>query len=346
MDIERFYQIKRKIGRGSFGQVIEASDRITGEDVAIKVEDINTMRPKLQNEKQVYDAIKETNGFPKLICYETDRNYNFLIIDLLGPSLEELFEYCGRQFTLKTTLMLAVDMLNRIEYLHSKDYIHRDIKPANFLMGWERKTKTVYMIDFGLAKKYIDPHTKRHILYEDGKGLTGTVKYVSINTHEGIEQSRRDDIESLGYVIIYFLTGSLPWERVKKTTKQQKYEEIAHLKKVYSIEELCKNHPKEIATYMKYCRGLSFEDKPDYQYLKELLQSAFERNGNQFDRVYDWNIKMFKEKLALIQHGSNICIFKKCGPKTIVPEQNSNEEIIKSSKKVNDIQIINILLIF
>ncbi|XP_067133196.1 uncharacterized protein [Centruroides vittatus] len=292
MDIERFYQIKRNIGRGSFGQVIEASDRITGEDVAMKVEDINTMRPKLQNEKQVYDAIKETNGFPKVICYGTDRNYNFLIIDLLGPSLEELFEYCGRQFTLKTTLMLAVDMLNRIEYLHSKDYIHRDIKPANFLMGWERKTKTVYMIDFGLAlnpktfaKKYIDPHTKRHILCEDSTGLTGTAKYASINTHEGIEQSRRDDVSERFKIIIYFLTGSLPWQSVKKPTKQQKYEEIAHLKKVCSIEELWKNHPKQIATFIKYCRGLSFEDKPDYQYLKELLQSAFEQNGNQFDSL-------------------------------------------------------------
>ncbi|XP_067120337.1 uncharacterized protein [Centruroides vittatus] len=300
MDIERFYQIKRKIGRGSFCLVIEASHRITGESVAIKVEDTNKVQPKLQNEKEVYDDIKETDGFPKLIYYGSDRNYNFFITDLLGPSLKELFEYCGRQFTLKTTLMLAVDMLNRIEYLHSKDYIHRDIKPANFLMGWERKTKTVYMIDFGLAKKYIDPHTKRHILCEDSTGLIGTAKYASINTHEGIEQSRRDDLQSLGYVIIYFLTGTLPWERVKKPTKQQKYEEIAHLKKVCSIEELCKNHPKQIATYMKYCRGLSFEDKPDYQYLKELLQSAFEQNGNQFDRVYDWSIKTFKKRNNLL----------------------------------------------
>ncbi|XP_067130827.1 uncharacterized protein, partial [Centruroides vittatus] len=298
-------EIKRKIGCGSFGQVFEASHRITGERCSHKSGgyqqmDNCTMQHNCKMKRKSTMHIKETDGFPKLICYGSDRNYNFLITDLLGPSLKELFEYCGRQFTLKTTLMLAVDMLNRIEYLHSKDYIHRDIKPANFLMGWERKTKTVYMIDFGLAKKYIDPHTKRHILCEDTEGLTGTAKYASINTHEGIEQSRRDDLESLGYVIIYFLTGSLPWERVKKPTKQQKYEEMAHLKKVCSIEELCKNHPKQIATFIKYCRGLSFEDKPDYQYLKELLQSAFEQNGNQFDRVYDWSIKTFKKRNNLL----------------------------------------------
>lgn len=143
-------------------------------------------------------------------------------MDLLGPSIEDLFVMCNKKFSLKTTLMLADQFVNpiliqlqRIEWLHSKDYIHRDIKPQNFLMGLSKKSHIVHLIDFGLSKKYRDPKTHQHIPYKQNKNLTGTARYASINAHLGIQQSRRDDLESIGYVLVYLVQGYLPWQGVR-----------------------------------------------------------------------------------------------------------------------------------
>ncbi|XP_057797151.1 casein kinase 1-like protein 2 isoform X2 [Salvia miltiorrhiza] len=215
-------------------------------------------------------------------------------MDLLGPSLEDLFTFCSRKLSLKTVLMLADQMLNRLEYVHSKSFLHRDLKPDNFLMGLGRRANQVYAIDFGLAKKYRDSN-HQHIPYRENKNLTGTARFASINTHLGIEQSRRDDLESLGYVLMYFLRGSLPWQGLQAGNKKQKYDRISEKKVQTSIESLCRGYPTEFASYFHYCRSLRFEDKPDYSYLKRIFRDLFIREGFQFDYVFDWTILKYQQ---------------------------------------------------
>ncbi len=228
-------------------------------------------------------------GIPGVRWFGTEGDYNVMIIDLLGKSLEDLFDDCGRRFSLKTVLMLADQLLSRIEIIHSKCFIHRDIKPDNFLIGRGSRKHMAYVIDFGLAKLFRDARTHRHIPYREGKNLTGTARYASLNTHLGSEQARRDDMESLGYVFVYFLKGSLPWQGLKANTKKQKYEKILEKKSRTSIEQLCAGLPAEFRSYFEHVKSLRFEDRPDYDYVKRLFRELFFRKGYQFDNLFDWD---------------------------------------------------------
>ncbi|XP_051981058.1 casein kinase I-like, partial [Xyrauchen texanus] len=154
----------------------------------------------------------------------------------------------------------------------------------------------LFLIDFGLAKKYRDNRTRQHIPYREDKNLTGTARYASINAHLGIEQSRRDDMESLGYVLMYFNRTSLPWQGLKAATKKQKYEKISEKKMSTPVEVLCKGFPAEFAMYLNYCRGLRFEEAPDYMYLRQLFRILFRTLNHQYDYTFDWT--MLKQKAA------------------------------------------------
>ncbi|KAK0094932.1 hypothetical protein PV326_009597 [Microctonus aethiopoides] len=232
-------------------------------------------------------------GIPAIKWCGSEGDYNVMVMELLGPSLEDLFNFCSRRFTLKTVLLLADQMISRTDFIHSRHFIHRDIKPDNFLMGLGKKGNLVYIIDFGLAKKYRDGRTHRHIPYRENKNLTGTARYASINTHMGIEQSRRDDLESLGYVFMYFNIGSLPWQGLKAATKRQKYERISEKKMSTPIDELCKGYPVEFGKYLKYCRQIRFEERPDYSFLRQLFRQLFHQETFTYDYVFDWNMLKF-----------------------------------------------------
>ncbi|XP_075500832.1 casein kinase 1-like protein 10 isoform X1 [Primulina tabacum] len=289
------FKLGRKIGSGSFGELYLGVNIQTGEEVGIKLESVKTKHPQLHYESKIYTHLQGGTGIPNLKWFGVEAEYNVMVIDLLGPSLEDLFNYCNRKLSLKTVLMLADQLINRVEYMHSKGFLHRDIKPDNFLMGLGRKANQVYVIDYGLAKKYRDLQTHKHVPYRENKNLTGTARYASVNTHLGVEQSRRDDLESLGYVLMYFLRGSLPWQGLKAGTKKQKYDKISEKKMLTPIEMLCKSYPSEFISYFHYCRSLRFEDKPDYSYLKRLFRDLFIREGYQFDYVFDWTILKYPQ---------------------------------------------------
>lgn len=153
-----------------------------------------------------------------------------MTMDLLGPSLADMFTFCGQRFSLKTVLMIAVQLIDRFTVLQGKHYIHRDVKPDNFLMGLGSDSKDLYVVDMGLAKQYYNPETKKHIAFRNDKSLTGTARYASVNAHNGLELSRRDDFEAISYVLIYFLKGSLPWQNLVVSEKEERYAVIKNMK--------------------------------------------------------------------------------------------------------------------
>jgi len=289
------YRLGRKIGCGSFGEIFLGTDITNQEEIAIKLESLRTRHPQLLYESKLYRLLQGGVGIPNVRYFGVEGDYNVMVLDLLGPCLEDLFNFCSRKFSLKTILMLADQLLARVEFIHTKNFIHRDIKPDNFLIGLGRKANTICAIDFGLAKKYRDSRTHAHIPYRENKNLTGTARYASINAHLGVEQSRRDDLESIGYVLLYFLRGSLPWQGLKAGTKKLKYEKIRDKKMTTPVNVLCKNFPIEFTKYMNYVRSLGFTDTPDYNFLREMFRDLFNRENYTNDYIFDWTALKYQE---------------------------------------------------
>jgi serine/threonine protein kinase len=229
-------------------------------------------------------------GIPNLLWCGIQKNYNILIMELLGKSLEDLLNLCQRKFQLKTVLMIADQILKRIEYIHNRNFIIRDMKPQNFLIGLEKeKRNTIYAIDFGIAKRYRDPKTGLHINYKEGCDLMGCARFASINALLGIEQSRRDDIEAFGYMMVYLAKGTLPWIGLRAKNMKEKYRKLKERKIETNLIDLCHGLPDELKIIINYAREIQFEDKPDYNLIKKLIKSAMDRNKIKNDQKFEWN---------------------------------------------------------
>ena len=265
------YTLLNKIGEGSFGEVFLTIDN-ENKKYASKVEE-KTSKLRLKAEfniyKKILNKIKEPIGIPNVYTYIETTDYNILVMDLLGISLEAKFNESNRNFNLSTIYAIAVDMVNIISFVHSKGFLHRDIKPNNFLFGNTIPHDKLYIMDFGLSKQYIQD--KSHIDIKFDRNLIGTARYASLNIHWGIEPSRRDDLESIGYILIYLLKGKLPWQGLKGDKHKSQIEKIGDKKLMTSLDTLCEGLHKCFFTYLDYCKKLKFESKPDYEYLLNLF---------------------------------------------------------------------------
>ena len=237
------FKLLKKIGEGSFGQVYSGINEKTKEPVAIKLEPKSLSLNYLKSEA-IYLFMLKGVGIPALKAFGTNKKYNILVQSLLGDSLSSILEKY-KSISLKDTLMIAIQVIERLEYIHSKSLIHRDVKPGNFLIGRE-DPYIIYLIDFGLTKKYRSARTGKHVKYKVTKYYNGTFMFGSVNSLKGIEVSRRDDLECAAYMFIYLMKGTLPWASVKGKNKLEKYEKLIKMKQSYKPEELCVNLPMEI----------------------------------------------------------------------------------------------------
>jgi serine/threonine protein kinase len=237
----------------------------------VKLEPVGARVPQLSYESYLYTIFAGGTGIPRLHWSGSDDFYNILAIDLLGKSLEDLHEAQGRRFSLKTVLMLADQMISCLEFIHNKHFVHRDVKPDNFVMGIGNTVNQVFIIDYGLAKKYRDPLTHVHTPYFECKSMTGTARYASVSALRGIEQSRRDDLESPGFVFLYLLRGSLPWMGIGTGDPLQKQKQICAVKSRTTFEELCEGFAAEFVRYFHIVRNLRFAEQPNYSELRQLF---------------------------------------------------------------------------
>lgn len=294
--IGRKYKLLNKIGSGSFGVVYKGENTRTKEKVAIKIEPLKGKCRLLKHEAQISRHLQSNHGISSIKWYGIDEENAYAVFDLLGISLETYFERL-KKFSLKTVLLLGIQILNRLKMLHSNGIIHRDIKPDNFMMG-SKDSETVYIIDFGLSKNFIE--NGEHIQFKDKKKITGTVRYASINIHNGMEPSRRDDLISLGYMLIFFYKGTLPWQGLSAKSKEEKYEKISNIKKTISIKELCKGLPYQFENYFKYCYNLKFSEKPNYRYLEDIFINIIISKNIESNQIYfDWDITNSKDLIEV-----------------------------------------------
>lgn len=287
----KFETVKR-LGAGCFGEVYRGIDTQTKKEAAIKFESREAKcAPQLQHETEVVNALRlnvspPPQGVAECYYFGVEGQFNCMVMEILGLSLEDRVQSCKGKLTTQSTVLIAEQVLQRIEYLHSKCFVHRDIKPENFMFGVGDKVHHVYIIDFGLSKLYWDKPRQQHCQFKQKLSLTGTARYASVNAHKGIEQSRRDDLEAIGHMLFYFLRGALPWSGLDAKTQEEKYRKICEKKEKTPIGDLNTGFPKQFDQYLGYCRNLQFQEKPDYTMLWGLMNAC--REASWQDHSFQW----------------------------------------------------------
>ena len=320
------YLIRKKIGFGSFSTIYKGYNTLTNEKIVLKVEKREEDFPGILENGALRLIYLKGEGIPKVYCYGNNLKDNLLVEELLGESLEDLFNYNGKPFSLKTVCVLGIEMIKRIQYIHNKYYIIRDIKPGNFMFGRGLNKKIIYLIDFSLSKKYYSEAKAQHIKFTTGRKLIGTARYCCRNSHRGYEQGRRDDIESLGYVLMYFLLGKLPWQELKVKNNEELFEKIAQKKYSTTFEELTAGQPNEFFLFFKHADNLKFEEKPNYIYLMSLFQNVIDKLCKDCFYDFDWD----KDKLLLNNSIKDLKNSQK--DNSVSDNDNSSENNLNSSK--------------
>jgi len=280
----------------------------------------------LQYEAKIYEKLQGCPGICTVHWSGVEGDYNVLVMEILGPSLQNLFDFCEQNFNIGTIVWLGLQMIHRVEAMHTHNFIHRDIKPENFLIGAGKKMSTVYCIDFGLSKRYKCPKSGQHISFKQRNGITGTPRYCSLNAHRSFEQSRRDDLESIGNIIIYMSRhGNLPWMHAEDGSQRDQL----RLKLETTLESLCEGMPRFILQYMKYCRSLKFEQKPDYKYVKSLFEDYIMEIKFDMDFAkVDWVVqreKILEDKRRKEEEEKQKALMKKAGKPKINKRREEKE---------------------
>ena len=298
------YSLKYLISKGSFGEVYLGTNITNNKNYALKIEE-RTANSVLKDECYVLLNLKGP-GIPSIITFGISGKFNILVENLLGKSIIDIFKENNNKLNLKDTFMFAIQALERIEYVHSKNFLHRDIKPGNFLVG-NPDSSQIYLIDFGNARKYRSSRTGKHLKYNKTNIIFGTISFLSLNVLKGIEQTRKDELESLGLIIIFLYTGKLPWTELKFKTIHQALFTLLEIRQKISLDELCKGTPIEMQVYMKYVNDLKFGEDPDYEYLKALFLIILKKYGEINDLQFSWvNKKVVPPKVIKIKKNKSL----------------------------------------
>ena len=329
------YSIKYLISKGSFGEVYLGTNVLNNKDYAIKMERTSKGESLLKEEAYVLLFLKGP-GLPTVITFGISGRYHILIENLLGKSIYNIWLEKEKKFNIKDTCMFAIQALERVEYVHSKNYLHRDIKPANFLVGNPDQSQ-IYLIDFGNARKYRSSRTGKHLPFSRNYKIYGTTIFLSLNVLKGIEQTRKDELESLGLVIIYLYKGYLPWSNYKFKDIFQALEKIKAIKENLSMEQLCHGLPIEMFEYMNYIKNMNFEDTPDYRYLQSLFLNILKKIGEKNDLFFSWVDKSIVPK-KLTSRSNSRSIQKLYND---ILRSHSSKKIINSNTDVTRIKTLD-----